>query len=398
MRLRIMRAVLASVLLVAILGSFAARSDAARLITGSGSSCAFGAGSILNCWGNDFTRFDSSETMLPPTPMTAFPTATSVTASYNSLCAVLLDSALSCVGTNSYGELGIGSADENLRASPVTPMGLESGVREVFAGFAGYCALLTSGALKCWGYNARGQLGAGWLGDGTVDGAVVPEQVVGLTSGVTDVSRGVETTCAIVGRLRTVKCWGSNEFGQLGIGRTGNPDVGLRGYGGFSVPVKVKRLKGPASDIAVSLEATCIIGSKSRTSCWGSNRRGQLGSPTGKSRVYPTRLRLPIEPVELVAGDRFFCARSATGRVACWGDNAFGQIGTGKRGLRARPTSVRGLGGRAIAIAAGGDSVCAGLDTGGVACWGDVGPTVGPSYKVNWSPVPRIVHGAEFAG
>ena len=68
------------------------------------------------------------------------------------------------------------------------------------------CAI-AGGALKCWGSNASGQ-----LGDGTINQALVPVQVSGLSSGVIAVAPGNLHTCAIT-TGGAVKCWGLNVNG-----------------------------------------------------------------------------------------------------------------------------------------------------------------------------------------
>jgi alpha-tubulin suppressor-like RCC1 family protein len=98
-------------------------------------------------------------------------------------------------------------------------VGLSSGVVSVSAGGEHTCAVTSTGAVKCWGYNVYGQ-----LGDGTLGSADVPVDIVGLSSGVVSVSAGAAHTCALTS-TGAVECWGGNPDGELGDNTTTNRDV-----------------------------------------------------------------------------------------------------------------------------------------------------------------------------
>merc|ERR1719244_183394 len=83
-------------------------------------------------------------------------------------CAMSLDGLLKCWGQNWYGQLGYG--DDNNRGDESNEMGenllavslgSDFVIREFGCGYYTTCAISTVGVLKCWGYNNYGQLGYG---------------------------------------------------------------------------------------------------------------------------------------------------------------------------------------------------------------------------------------------
>jgi alpha-tubulin suppressor-like RCC1 family protein len=93
------------------------------------------------------------------------------------------------------------------------------------------CALLSGGAVECWGYNADGE-----LGDGTSTGpqvctvlgnsypcSMTPVPVLGL-NGAESISQGGANGCASLSG-GVVECWGDNEVGELGIGTNTGPQT-----------------------------------------------------------------------------------------------------------------------------------------------------------------------------
>src|SRR5260221_233958 len=115
-------------------------------------------------------------------------------------------------GYNQFGQLGDGTNADS--AVPVDVTGLQSGVGAIDTRGEHTCALMTGGSVKCWGANINGQ-----LGDGTTASSDVPVGVVGLSSGVSAIAVGGEHTCALT-TGGGVKCWGWNAKGQLGTGTT----------------------------------------------------------------------------------------------------------------------------------------------------------------------------------
>ena len=93
---------------------------------------------------------------------------------------------------------------------PTDVSGLGTGVTSIAGGGFHTCALTIGGGVKCWGANNYGQ-----LGEGTVASRSTPLGVSGLGAGVIALAAGWDHTCAIT-TGGGAKCWGSNYDGQLG--------------------------------------------------------------------------------------------------------------------------------------------------------------------------------------
>jgi alpha-tubulin suppressor-like RCC1 family protein len=131
-------------------------------------------------------------------------------------CALLSGGTIKCWGGNGGGALGSGT---RVRYSP-TPVSVKgiSTAKAVSTGGAGGCALLSGGTIKCWGYNAEGQLGNG--GKPYIQFSSTPVSVKGISTAKA-VSTGSRGSCALLAG-GTIKCWGDNRYGELGNGKAGS--------------------------------------------------------------------------------------------------------------------------------------------------------------------------------
>jgi alpha-tubulin suppressor-like RCC1 family protein len=124
-------------------------------------------------------------------------------------CALIGDGTVRCWGWNAYGQLGDGTPG-TYSASAVSASGIVDAV-SVSAGYGHSCAALSDGSARCWGWNLHGQ-----LGDGTNVDRVTPVRVA-PPAGVTRIAAGNIHTCAQL-EDGAVRCWGSNRYGELGDG------------------------------------------------------------------------------------------------------------------------------------------------------------------------------------
>ncbi len=264
-------------------------------------------------------------------------------------CAVTSAGGVKCWGDNVSGALGDGSIG-SFRATPVDVSGLSSGVAAASAGGLHTCALTTEGGVKCWGNNNFGQ-----LGDGQACGTIcsTPVDVAGLSSGVAAVSAGFDFTCGLTA-AGGLMCWGRNDVGQLGSGTDSGPETCPGAGKCSSTPVDVVGLSSGVSAIAVGFEDACAITSVGGVKCWGDNRQGGLG------------------------------VGSATGPQQCAGNFAIP--------CSTSPADVEGLSSDIVAMASGVGS-CAVTNDGGLKCWGPNsegelgdGTSTGPEVCSNGAP------------
>jgi alpha-tubulin suppressor-like RCC1 family protein len=325
-------------------------------------------------------------------------TATILAANVNHTCALLNGGSVKCWGDNSWGQLGLGDRaprgnglfEMDDRLSSVN-LGIGKRATAIAAGSSHTCALLDDGTVKCWGANFFGQLSLGYTpsrGDEPFEmGDRLPSVNLGTGKKATAIAAGLSHTCA---RLNdgTVKCWGRNDWGQLGLGDTDDRGVDPCEMGDDLPSVNLGTGKR-ATAIAAGLNHTCARLNDGTVKCWGRNDWGQLGLGDMAYRgddPFEMGNRLPSvnlgrskRVTAIAAGSSHTCALLDDGTVKCWGANFVGQLGLGDTARRGKgtfemgdnlPSINLGTGKRATAIAAGSSHTCARLNDGTVKCWG----------------------------
>ncbi len=198
----------------------------------------------------------------------------------------------------------------------------------------------------------------------TVDQKVLPTKVIQLAS-------GEYHTCALLNNGQ-VRCWGSNEFGQLGheniipIGNKASPYNYIFQAGSVD-------LGGAAVEIAAGKNHTCALLDSGHVRCWGANQQGQagysiftnLGDEIGETPALLGDVPLPGHVIHISAGYYNTCALLMNGEVHCWGS-----FGTGNNGYVSPVNSPNlGINGTVLSLASGFKHTCALLDNGAVKCW-----------------------------
>lgn len=369
----------------------------------------------LKCWGASYTgtlgigpsdrRGDSPADMGDSLPSFSLGASAPVASfgsglGYHYGCALLTDDTVKCWGSNSYGQLGVDRSshvgdEPNDTGARLSYVNLGSGAASVpvavAAGEYHSCALLPDGRVKCWGANAFGTSGLGdtQRHDGRPSYMGTNLAAVDLGPGKTakKIYSGAEHSCAILND-DTVKCWGQNTYGQLGLGDT-NDRGDASGEMGAALPVVQLGAGRTVKSMSLGYRHSCAVLDNGALKCWGWNGYGQLGlgSPANKGQVAgemgdslpAVNLGTGRTAVTVIAGFFNTCAILDNGALKCWGDNKHGQLGYGDtllRGTKAAamgdnlPVVNLGTGRTAKMVGIGISHTCALLDNQTVKCWG----------------------------
>ena len=369
------------------------RAQIAQISAGGSHTCAVAEGGAW-CWGeggdgrlgHNEPGNENANKSQPAQVYGLTSGVTEIAAGFAHTCA-LVNGGVWCWGSGGFGQLGHNEAgnERGDKSQPTQVMGLTSGVTEIAAGFAHTCALVNGGAW-CWGSGGFGQLGHNEAGNerghksqptrvmgltsgvtqisaganhhtcAVVDGAALcwgqdplvifldsqrnprnnfPQQVHGLTSGVTQISTGATHACAVV--EGGAWCWGAGGFGQLGHNEPGNENK--------SQPIQVMGLTSGVTQISAGADHTCaVVGGAAK--CWGAGGSGQLGHNEGDgtaNKPAPTQVvGLTSGVTQITAGAAHTCAL-VNGQVLCWGAGTSGQLGNDAKENSPVPVPLSGL-------------------------------------------------------
>ena len=273
---------------------------------------------------------------------------------------------------------GAAQADQASAPTSSAAAGLDSGDAHT-------CAVVLDGRVRCWGFNANGQLGyanEATVGDDEAPGSVGPVDV-GDGRRTRALGVGAFHTCALLDDA-TVRCWGSGIAGQLGRFQSLS-DVGDNETPGSVPPVDLGDGR-TARAVSAGSGHNCALLDDGNVRCWGLGYQGRLGYGSHDSvgidespgSVGPVFLGAGRTATAISAGADHTCAVLDNGQVRCWGDGSHGQLGYGSVedvGDDETPGMVPpvdlGDGNTAVAISAGGEHSCAVLENGSVRCWGN---------------------------
>lgn len=358
--------------------------EARGLALGAQHSCALLGGGRVRCWGaNDFGQLGTGlpgalgdDEPIADAPVVALGArAVQIAAGAAHSCALLEGGKVRCWGEGASGKLGVGdTANIGDDESPSTWPEVKLGARavQVAAGGSQSCALLENGTVRCWGDNQFGQLGTGEPSAVGDDEAPLTVPALRFGSRIQELALGFDHSCALAVD-GSVRCWGGNLFGQLGRG-----DWLAGGAFERASDAPAVELGGRARRVFAGPMTTCALREDGAVLCWGQNFFGELGyvdpvigDDERPLDVGPAPLGAGVE--ELTLGQNRTCARYSSGELRCWGVNFSGELGYGNAlPVESPPSALPAvpLGARAQMVRSGFGHTCALVAGGRVRCWG----------------------------
>ena len=329
-------------------------------------TCALLEGNSVKCWGfngsgqlglgDTSNRGDNANEMgdkLPKVDLGTGRTAKAISLSVHHACAILDDDSVKCWGQNIYGLLGLGdvkgrgeSANEMGDKLPKVDLGTGRTAKAISTGYLHTCALFDDNSVKCWGYNGHGELGLGDKTDRGDNANEMGDKLSKVDLGTGRTAKAISTdddhTCAILDD-NSVKCWGYNGSGQLGLG-----DTTARGDNTNEMGDKLSKVDlgtgRTAKAISAACSHTCVVLDDESVKCWGYNGGGELG--LGNTTVRgdnANEMGNDLPKVDLGAGRTAKALSAACSHtcvalddesVKCWGYNDYGQLGLGDTAAR----------------------------------------------------------------
>lgn len=218
-------------------------------------ACAVRDDATIWCWGQ--VPLFGNGRVAEPRQIPGVSKATAVSVGLGSTCALVDDHAW-CWGWNYDGSLGVAPTDtHDFRDKPVR-VNISESLTAIAAGKGHTCALAASGAVWCWGYNEKGEVGVPTKKHDVNEpnDTRLPTRVTLPPARAITAGRGI--SCALERDRDAVWCWGDLEI----RGSSG-------GDGTIVPPTKIDTLKNPTAIVASETSA-CALQRGAAPACWGS--------------------------------------------------------------------------------------------------------------------------------
>ncbi|MDR1294268.1 MAG: hypothetical protein LBK59_04830, partial [Bifidobacteriaceae bacterium] len=296
-------------------------------------------------------------------------TSARLTAGLDHSAVVTPDGRVCTWGLNWEGQLGVGPTPA--QSTEPRCFALAPDVRAVAVSSLSNrtVALTQGGQVYTWGSNLYGQLG---VGSDTISSVTTPTPVPFPTGVVVVAVSASERHTIAVTDDGDLYAWGSNQYGQLGNGGTD-----LTSASRTLLPIPVAQGLGPFTSVAAGGSHTVATTTDGHVFAWGRNHTDQLGPNGPQESGQGPNARYSSSPVEVpgmagvtsvAAGANHTVAVTSSGAVYTWGQNTRGQLGD--RTTTTAPIPIPLILPPMAGVTAGGRTSMAWTEQGALYAWG----------------------------
>jgi alpha-tubulin suppressor-like RCC1 family protein/tRNA A-37 threonylcarbamoyl transferase component Bud32 len=194
-----------------------------------------------------------------------------------------------CWGRNDLGLLGIGSQDKNYYKPILNQYLNNEFVIDISCGAYHSLVLTNCGEVYAWGSNDWGQIGNGCNSD-----QLIPIKVKGFNN-----ERVVMISCGWTHSIALTECghvysWGSNDFGQLGIGNTMNSNEPK-----FVSVIDENKCNVFIEKISCGSYHSLLLSSDGYIYAFGRNKYDKLGNQKKENELSPHRIKIDTKFVDI---------------------------------------------------------------------------------------------------
>lgn len=256
----------------------------ASIASGSTTSCGTRADGLVACWNFDPGTAMTAPDTVPGLRLTSVGVGDKGGAGFGFYaCGIgLTDSLAYC--------WSIGGRDSTVIGSPVSVPGGIKYISLDNSESGNVCGVAVGGAVYCWPSSLSSPV--------AVPGA----------AGFMSVSAGYTVSCGVKSDA-SIACWGRNTEGELGLGYPS-------GWSAQPLPVS-------GNHSFVTIEAagdhTCGLLTDSTAYCWGTGRRGTLGTLDTTTGPTPRPVNTALKFGSLALGYELSCGLTGDGSAYCWG-------------------------------------------------------------------------------
>jgi len=259
-----------------------------KVVVGFGNSCAITESGDVYCWGYDM-GINGDNPILVPKKIDELSNVVDIATSLFSVCAIRSDTSVWCWGKS----LTIGGQFVEWPTKP-TKMQEFGSASKIFSGTRSICVQKADLDVTCMGHFS-----------GMPQPTLPTPTRIPEVSGALSLSAGGGAVCGLFAG-GSIKCWGANHYGQLGLGN-------------LDTSITSSELKGVPSFVGLSTQAfqTCAWTALGEIWCWGYGWNASEPNPTPRlTKVIPdidtVRSGLGIFECFLTRAGEFNCNAAAS--------------------------------------------------------------------------------------